>query len=146
MLVMLLPEQVSANWDEIRSLTEEATPGPTGADFDRMNNILEDALIGKKKFWISYNEDEIFDGLVGTEIYEDRINGIRTMEIFALWAKGAREGSWTKGWDTLARYAVKNECKRIVAYTKDSSLIRRAERLGGDVSFTFIDIPLTVAI
>jgi len=142
MLVMLLPEQVSNNWDEIAWLIEEATPGPTGSSNDRMNNVLEDLLTGKKKLWISYNENAVFDALVGTEVYEDRINGIRTMEIFALWAKGAGEGSWTKGWETLGRYAKKEGCERVVAYTREPSLIKRVKRLGGDTSFVFCEIPL----
>lgn len=142
MLVMLFPEQISSNWDEIRGLIKEATPGPKSGSVERMNNILEDLLVGKKKMWISYNEEEVFDGLVGTEVYLDRINGIRTMEIFAIWGKGAEEGSWTKGWETLARYAVHDKCKRIVAYTKERSLIERVEALGGDTSFVFCDIEL----
>ena len=142
MLVMLLPEQVSNNWDEIRGLIEDATPGPIGSSDARMNNVLEELLIGKKKLLVSYDYREIFDGLVGTEIYLDRINGLRTMEIFAVWARGAGEGSWTEGWDILARYALKEQCKRVVGYTKEPSLIARARELGGDVSFTFIDIPL----
>ena len=142
MLVMLLPEQVSSNWDEIKGLIVEATPGPKSGSVERMNNILEDLLINKKKMWISYNAKEIFDGLVGTEVYLDRINGLRTMEIFAIWAKGTEEGSWTKGWETLAKYAKHNGCRRIVAYTKEQSLIDRVEDLGGDVSFVFCDIEL----
>ena len=142
MLVMLLPDQVSRNWDEIKMLLEEATPGPQGANFDRMNNILEESILGKKKIWISYNDEEIFDGLVGTEIYLDRINGLKTMEIFALWGKGAGEGSWTKGWEALAKYAMTQGCKRIVAYTKEQSLIARVQALGGDTSFVFCDITL----
>lgn len=142
MLVMLLPDQVSKNWDEIKQLLKEATPGPQGAGLDRMNNILEDVLIGRKKIWISYNQASVFDGLVGTEIYVDRINSLRTMEIFAVWAKGAGDSSWTTGWDILARYAIKEGCQRVVAFTKEQSLIMRAKELGADTSFTFIDIPL----
>ena len=142
MLVMLFPEQISSNWDEIKGLIEEATPGPKGGSVERMNNILEDLLINKKNMWISYNAEGTFDGLVGTEVYSDRINNIRTMEIFAVWGKGAEEGSWTKGWDALAKYALHNKCKRIVAYTKEAVLIERVEALGGDTSFVFCDIEL----
>ena len=127
----------------ICDLFREATPGPREADSERMNNILEDCLLNKKKIWVSYDDEEVFDGLVGTEVYLDRINSLETMEIFALWAKDAREGSWTKGWETLSRYAVKNGCRRLVAYTKEPSLIRRVEQLGGDVSFVFCDINLS---
>ena len=144
MLVTLLPDQVSQNWHEIKVLIEESVPGPADASSARMNHILEDALIGIKKIWISYNEEGEFDGLVGTEIFIDRINGIRTLEIFALWAKGGmeRRKSWESGKDALFKYAVKEKCKHVTAFTREPSLINIARDMGGDVSFTFCDITL----
>uniref|UniRef100_A0A6M3INQ7 Uncharacterized protein n=1 Tax=viral metagenome TaxID=1070528 RepID=A0A6M3INQ7_9ZZZZ len=133
---------MSRNWTEIWALIEEATPGPISCSNERSNNVLEDAIIGRKKIWISYDQKDEFDGLVGTEIYLDRINNLKTMEIFALWAKDSNEDSWESGWEILGRYAMKEECKRIVAYTKHSRILDFIEYHGGDTSFRFCDVPL----
>lgn len=142
MITMLLPDQIARGWDEIKDAILEASPGPTGHVASRMNNILEDLLSERKKVWVSYDDDEVIDGIIGTEIYVDRINGIRTLEIFAVKSLGASVKSWEDGQVALWRYAEYEKCKRIVAYTNNESIIKYLKKLGADVSFVFCDITL----
>ena len=140
MLAMLLPEQIAEHWDELKGYIQEASPDMPWSSEDRMNDILEQLIIGRMAAWISYGrEDKLLDGLVVTSIFDDS-EGVRSLLIHSVWAKKAKDSSWIEGWKIIRDYAISRKCKKVTAYTKIANVKNRAKAMGFDTSCTYLEI------
>ena len=143
MLAILLPEQICDNWDEMKGYIREASPDPPWASSERMNDILESLLIGRMTAWISYDENNKFDGLLIVSIFDD-VEGVKTMLVHSLWGDKISRASWDSGWDIIKRYAISRGCKKVVGYTKMDSIKKILTSMGWNTEYTFCEIGLTV--
>jgi len=142
MLLRLLPEQISVQWDEIKRAITEVLPRSTGKV--DMNEILMDLLNGSMQCWLSCRrskEGNTVEGLIVTQVIKDRFEGGKSLLIYSLcgYQMDNRE-AWEESFRSLSAFAKGEGCQRITAFTNVSSLIKLAERLGGDVSQRFVSI------
>ncbi len=146
MLTRLTPEQVSNFWDVIKYAIEESLPPITGNHEDRMNRILASIMSGNTQCWASYVKDGEggkFEGIVTTEIVTDVPSGTKSLLIYTLYGYSLVEKeSWKIGFDALRKFALSRNCSAIIGYSKVDHLIKIADRLGADTSYTFISFPL----
>jgi hypothetical protein len=139
MLVKLMPEQISDQWELVREVIVGSRPHDL-IKYDT-NSVLEELLLGVKDCWASVNGKGVPEGMVITEV--SSFNGHKQLFIFALYTfENVSEDSWLKGAGTLVKYAQSKGCKGIAAYSNVDSVIKFTERLGGDASQRFIYIPL----
>jgi len=139
MLQLLMPDQVTPYWDEIRGgLTAALPPGPA----DREQRLLAKILEGLVQVWLSYRrEDEkaVVDGVCLTSVVEDHIHDQRNLLLYALWAVGETHlSTWREGMDALKKYARGRYCSRVVGYTDQEKVIGLAKATGGVARYTFV--------
>jgi len=146
MLTKLLPDQISSFWDVIRYAIENSLPPIAGESPDKMKKILMSLLSGKMQCWASYEISEkrrILEGIVVTRISYDDASDTRNLLIYCLYSyERVGYSNWTSGLKTLVKFAESRNCERIIAYTSEPGVIELVKKLKGDVSYTFVSIPL----
>lgn len=142
MLTQLLPDQISRFWDVISYAVEQSLPPIAGEHPDRMNRILSSALSGKIDVWASYNKSEEvnkFEGIALTKILYDDASNTRNLLIYCIYGySDVNNKSWIEGLQAILKYAKKERCTQIVAYTDLPNIVKLVERLGGETKYTFL--------
>lgn len=147
MLILITPEQISANWDFLKACIVDAGPMEIAGKEDRTNEVLNNLLIGDLQCWVEAKViDKSFsiNGIAITQILTNHIAGVRSLLIYSLFGfnQMINLDDWHRSILTLAQFARKNECQNIMAYTSNKNLIRMTERFHGDVSQRVCIIPL----
>jgi len=141
MLTRLLPDQIAKFWDVVKYGIEQSLPPTIGEHPDKMNRILSSCLSGKIQCWASYTkaEETRFEGVVLTQILYDDASYTKNLLIYCLYGyEDVDERSWFSGLESLAKFAKREKCSQVVAYTNKKGIVKLVDRLGGDTSFTFI--------
>jgi len=138
MLIRLSPEQVLYQWEVISKIipsTEEELKD------SQIANIKQQLGLGNLNCWV-FKKAEILKALIITGLHID-FNGDRSLLIYHLFGVDyLDEESWRMLYDKLSKIAKANNCRQIVAFSKIDRIIRMARLLGGDVTNTFIQLPL----
>lgn len=146
MLTKLLPDQIAKFWDIIKYALDESLPLIVIRNNDTMNNILASLLNGSLQCWVSYEKSEekgTINGLIITTIAIDFASKTKNLLVYAAYAYKNNDLSvWKTGYETLAKWAKFRNCSNITAYSDNLRVIKLAKLLSGDVSQTFISIPI----
>jgi len=145
MLIRLLPEQASRNWEEIKIGIEQSLPPIVGMQSDRMSNILRSIMLEEVTVWISANSENKSDGIVLTTFVFDKLSGTKSLLIYCIYGYGNSDrSSWEDGFETIKKFAVANRCNRLIGYTDVPSLIKFAETIGGQANYRLVSLPLEI--
>jgi len=144
MLLLLLPEQVSPYWEDIKEGIERTLPPGMS---DRSQRILTAILDGTIQVWISYRgkgEDKVVDGVALTKIEnDDEIFGIRDLALFCLWAiEKTHESTWREGLKALLDFGRSKGCNRLTGWSDVPLLINIIKDAGGEARYTFLTLPI----
>jgi len=144
MLVRLLPEQISVQWDMIKpAILESLHSAHESID---TNETLTSLLNSSSQCWVSIRRNDgrdIIEGLAITMVTKNLFDKGKNLLIYGVYGYGLdNREAWESGFKTLAIFAKSEGCSRITGYSSVSSIIKLAERLGGDVSQRFISIPV----
>ena len=142
MLLLLLPEQVSPYWEDIKEGIERTLPPGVP---DRSQRILTAILSGVIQVWISYRrEDKAVEGVALTKIEnDDEIFGIRDLAIFCLWAiEKTHESTWREGLKALMDFGRGKGCNRLTGWSDVPLLINIIRGAGGEARYTFLTVPI----
>ena len=145
MLLRLLPEQISEQWDIIKPTIEDSLRSAC-EDAD-MNEMLTSLLNASSQCWVSSrkatNGGNVIEGIIITIITKNMFGEGKNLLIYSLfgYSMDTRE-AWRGGAKALALFAKSNQCSRIVAYTDVPSLIKLVENLGGTANQRFVSIPI----
>lgn len=143
MLLLLMPDQISPYWEDIKGGIERVLPPGVP---DRSQRILTGLLSGSVQAWISYQregDNTTIDGAVLTRIVEDDIDGTRDLLIYCLWAiEKTHEGTWTEGLKALLDYGKGKGCTRAIAYSDVPMIIGLTELMNGEARYTFLTWPI----
>ena len=145
MLLRLLPEQISEQWDTIKPTIEESLRSAC-EDAD-MNEVLTSLLNASSQCWVSSrkadNGGNIIEGIIITIITRDLFGEGRNLLIYSLFGYSMEtKEAWRGGAKALALFAKSTQCSRITAYTDVPSLLKLVENLGGTANQRFISIPV----
>ncbi len=142
MITKLLPEQISKFWDIISYAVENSLPPIVDEHPDKMNRILSSCLSGRLEVWASYNKSEDvvkFEGIVLTRIVFDDSSYTKNLLMYCLYGyEDVDKESWSKGLIALLKYAKKKGCSSISAYTNIEYMVKLAESLGANTTYTYI--------
>lgn len=149
MLIRLMPEQISEQWDIIKPTIEESLRSAC-EDAD-MNEILTSLLNASSQCWVSSrkgtNGGNIIEGIIITMITKDLFGEGRNLLIYSLFGYSMdTKEAWRGGAKALATFAKATQCSRITAYTDVPSLIKLVEDLGGTAKQRFISIPVNALL
>ena len=147
MMIQLLPEQVSRMWGILKPCIEEALPPLASNEEGRMNSILAKLLSGEMQCWAIVSDGEEkkkIEGFVVTTFSQDECSGANNLLIYALYGEGISKRNWLEGLKALILFAKRHKCEHLVAFSSNPEIIKFMERMGSDVSYTLISMPLRV--
>lgn len=138
MLIMLYPDQVAAQWEDLYPSIEAALPPIVGDTIDRKGNLLKAILSGNAILWVIVDTNTIY-GLMLTTFHTDVPSGARNLLIYALYANMKIPDSVIEStYEVLKRFAKAELCSHIIAYTNNDRVLRMVEKIRGDSSTRLI--------
>ncbi len=142
MLLKMLAEQVSSQWDIVSQAVRSAFPD--GISDHDMNKVLALILSGDMQCWVitGNNHDDIY-GLAITNIGEYLGTG-KVLVIMSVYGyKPIPFKLWEESFRSLGKWAKSMDCDGIVAQTKNPAIIKLVRRLGGDISSVLVKLPIS---
>ena len=135
MLIRLLPAQLVKIWDMIRFAIAETFIPRSACTASHLQYILKQLLCGKMDCWIAFDgttkEDRKFTGFVTTRIGIDGPTGEKILWIDSVYAyQSVHFELMARVMGTLEAYAVKQDCKTIIAMTDTDRIATLAEKNG----------------
>lgn len=140
MIIKLGPHQIMEYWTYVKECILEALPPQTTED--NLLQVQEQLLTGEMECWLGMKEQTPY-AVVVTQILPDQSSGTKNLLIFSLAIIDDHDSLiWTEGYETFSKYARVKECKKILAYSNNSVMIKVAEKLGADTSWRVITFTL----
>lgn len=138
LIVKLLPEQITKQWDSIRYGIINAIAPIVDPTPDKIQEVLCQLLTQEMQCWCVFEGDDIYGHIV-TSISIDVNTNFRTLIVYSLFLfRKASPEMWEEGWEAIEKFAVSNECARIAAYTNDDKVKSLSEKLGFKTDYTYI--------
>lgn len=143
MLIRLMPEQVSSEWERFIIPINEILPAPYQNNHKNLTKVLAAILKEQLMVWAYYTEEgeqHVMQGMVLTTMHEDVVMDTQYLFIYGLYAKGDTTMDMIRdGMTTLTTYARANGCSGIQAYTNKKSIVEAWKSWGGDASMVLIE-------
>ena len=136
-LLRLSPEQVMQHWEYVKECLILALPPYVALDTSSVLRIQEQLLIGSLECWacVSDKNDEFY-GILTTQITADEVTLTKNLLIFTVTLTEEHENDiWKDGYEYLKKYAISKECREIIAYTNQHSVVLLAKQLGGNTEW-----------
>lgn len=143
MLIRLLPEQVSNNWDKLAPLISVGLSAEVGFSRQGMANVLRSILAEDLVCW-AYEDSGHFIFLLLTQVKQDIITLDRQLLIWSLSSiRNITNSMLKRAFVTLSKYAKHNKCRSVIGYVNDDRLIRLyREEFNADTDYTFVEVVL----
>ena len=141
MLVKLIPEQVSDNWDILAPYFADSLPPIVKYTREGMANILRAVLFEDLHVFIYYNEDDEAQYIVSACIQSDVVVLQRRLVVYTVSAvRDMNAKLWEDGLDSLKKFARSENCHSIVAYSANEQITKFLGSRGANTKYTLIDI------
>lgn len=143
MLIRLLPEQVSKNWNKLAPLISAGLNPTVKYSRQGMVNVLRAVLMEKLVCWI-YSKDSKFMFIVCTHIQVDEVTLDKRLIIWSLSSLRDLNAAMLKdAFLSISLFARKEGCRTLVGYAADERLVNMCEReLGMSAEFKFVEVEL----
>ena len=148
MLIRLMPEQVSASWEVMRSHIMRSMPPTVRGDQTIPVAILKSILAEKAIMWAMCSDatGEQVNGLVLTSHFIDPISEHKSLVIYAMVSVNPKvrlkDPDFRDIIDTLRKFAVGRDFHNIIAFTEQTNVVRLAQRIGSKNRYFFIEFGL----
>jgi len=139
MLLRMLPDQISSQWDDIWPSIEVLMLEQSRTEKGK-SNILQAMLSGEMHCWLLKDDDnDDMLALASTCFFYDP-SGRKSLFIYTLWGydKPITLKLWAEAFETLQDWAAFNGCDSVMAHTSNMKLIRLVTHLGGKAEDTLI--------
>ena len=143
MLIKMIPEAISAAWDQISYHIERALP--EGEKTERtMNNLLEMLLVGQADCWTSYDaEDNNKVNFIGVTVpIYNGITGEKNLLLYNVTNTDHMDLKtsnrlWFEGLQAFQKYMKANGFSKLVSYfdDKNNRAFRLAKRFGAEIKY-----------
>ena len=143
-LLKLSPEQLMQQWPYVKECILLALPPFVSNNTENILRIQEMLLVNTLECWACINENSNqFYGILTTQLIVDEITLTRNLFIFSITLTEEHEDIiWNEGYAEMMKYAVAKNCTNIIAYSNQQAVINKAEQLGADVSWRFLNFPV----
>lgn len=134
MLLKMLPDQISDQWETIWPAIEIVVPANIAGPRARAN-ILHELMNGNMQCWIMKGNDNDDVYALATTCFFNDPSGTRSLFIYSLYGfRPITLEMWTSAFDTLRQWASSLGCVTIMSHTSSAKMIRLTDYLGGDTS------------
>ena len=150
MLLKMIPEAISAAWDQISYHIERALPEGEKTPAT-MNNLLEMLLVGQAHCWTSYDaEDNNKVNFIGVTVpIYNGITGEKNLLLYNVTNSvnmdlKTSNRLWLEGLQAFKKYSRANGYSKLVSYFDDDNnrSLRLSRRLGADIKY-YIEVDMT---
>ena len=147
MLLKLMPDQVSRYWDLFKEAILETVPPIPNESPETLNNMLAALLAEGAQAWVSFRKEDNVNkvhGFIVTSIVYDPITNTRSLYIQSIYVpeNNSIEQDWIEGMMALRKFAIANNCNRVLGHTKNKRLIEFAAKFGGNTDYVLCSWPL----
>ena len=144
-LLQLTYDQISRYWDDIKQVAIHSCPPNEEFSEESGSVLLTNLLEGSAQAW-AMSKDGSLKGLALTSVYREFCLGTKSLIIVGVLAyEGIDEDVWIQGLSTIRGFAKANGCRFVTGFTRIGRVVDIAERLGADVSHTFLKFDLEEA-
>lgn len=135
MLVPLVPEQVSKQWDFFAPIIAASLPPQIAFSFKGMSNVLRAILVEDMVVWAYYNDEDDLEFVMTTTVVDDKVTYIRSLLIYSFASVGhVRKSYMREVFDTLSKYCKAVKCDSVIAYSNKEPINKFLETMGADIS------------
>lgn len=142
MIIKLIPEQITELWDSIRYGIIHAIAPLVDPTPDNIQDILCQLLRQDMQCWCVYEDidgNKDIHGYIITSISIDANTKFRSLVIYSVFLyKQVNPNVWADGMNLVERFALANDCTRIVAYTNNPTILSIAEKGGYNTDYTYL--------
>lgn len=141
LLLKILPEQVSDNWEQFAPLIEKSLPPTVLQRRQRMANVLRAVLMEDLVVWVYYDQNQNERYVASTVIRTDKVSLSKSLLIYSFTSLGQLQPKqlWS-GIEKLKKYAEGNDCNNLIAYTADENVKEFLSETGVDIQFSLAQI------
>lgn len=131
MFVKLLPNQIPSVWEQIKFTVTKASD-LSGDSLRRYLNVLLHSLLNSKSCcFVRANSDRKLLAIIIVKIVIEEYTGDKSLLIENLYSFQSVDWSeWLDNFNTVKQLAVKENCKRIIAHSRNPAVFDLATRLG----------------
>lgn len=141
MLIKLTPLQVTDNWEALKFCISASLPPIAEYSDQGMVEIKKQILSGRMQCWALLGEKDNIKVISTTIVSSDIGTGIFNLLIYSLFSLApVSDLDWEKGFVPLKDFALKNRCKKIIAYSNIPRVIEIVKTLGGKVDYQLISL------
>lgn len=144
MLVKLLPENVTDNWDVVKESIRKSLPSFAIDTPDKITRILESIILGHLEVWVYYEfeDDKLhIKNITTTSIVTDPESQTKNLLIYTSYSFHHTElDDWSQGLTDLKEYAKSNDCAAITAFTRDAHILKFLASIGAETETRFIRV------
>jgi hypothetical protein len=141
MLINILPYQVPIYKDVIDEAINANFPN---CEEQIRTGMYKELLIDTMQLWISYNNNESFEGVLITQIREEFAQGAKMFTLLCMHAPGGtNQQSFIDGWPTLQKFGLANNCKVFDFYIANEAAVKYAKYFSVIKEVTYMQIDIT---
>ncbi len=144
MLLRMLPEQISNQWNILKPAIEASLPSNTVKSDEGLNNILKALLSNKMHCWVLTDKAESEPyALATTSFIVDPIGAV-SLFVYSLYGyRPIPMELWIEGFKGLQDWALKNHCANVLAFTDNKRVMSIVEDLGGNVQQVVVNLEVS---
>ena len=148
MLLKMIPEAISATWDQISYQVERAIPDDEKTE-TTMNNLLDMLLLGQADCWTSYDSRDnnkvnfigitvpIYNGITGEKnLLLYNVTNTDHMDL------KTSNRLWLEGFEAYGKYMRANGFKKLVSYFDNERSLNISKRLGAEIRY-YVEFDMT---
>lgn len=135
-LIQLTYDQISSMWDSLKGFVHETLPTVDDKLYEhRLNNILQELLMGKAQLWVGYRAVEVEQhepiGFVITYYSINALDREKNLLVYSLYGFQSVSLSWmVQGLETLTKFAKTMGLHNVILYTDNPAILKYLERSG----------------
>lgn len=131
MAVILLPDQIPQMWEAIKYAAVSADQVEEGHRDRYLNLLLYQLLSSKAQCFVRLDSTRKLQALAVTSVVVDEMRDEKSLYVKFLYSFAKVDDEvWKQDMEVLKLYAIKNECKSIIAKTHNSKAFELVKMLG----------------
>ena len=143
MIVRLISLQVPRFWDVIKYALQQTEVLAIGTEANKFNEIFASLLSDKAQCFLKYGEDGGIQGVMVTEIHEDKYSKEKSVKIRSLYAyKVLPKGEWREDFELVKKLAISEKCTRVFFDSRNPRVLQVGREVGFKEVHTTMEIPI----
>jgi len=132
-------KEIQENWNDIKDTLLKIEHPVLKQSEHFIENVYSALVQDKFQVWKFTNSEDKIQGLVLTSFIGDPLLDRKKLLIMSIYAlEHINNDTWTQGFVILKKYAIKNDCEQIVAYTQNPRVLDISAHLGAANNWAYL--------